>query len=140
MSRLAAVLLFCLAGAFAGSPAVAQDAASPAIRSVIQDQLGAFTKDDAAGAFGYASPGIQRMFGTPEIFMDMVRQGYPPVHRPQGYTFGTLRLEPDGPVQEVIITDAAGTQWLALYSMELQPDGTWKISGCSLVKAPPNTA
>ena len=58
----------------------------------------------------------------------------------RSYTFGTLRLEPDGPVQEVIITDAAGTQWLALYSMELQPDGTWKISGCSLVKAPPNTA
>ena len=89
MSRLAAVLLFCLAAAFAGSPAVAQDAASPAICSVIQDQLGAFTKDDAAGAFGYASPGIQRMFGTPEIFMDMVRQGYPPVHRPQCYTFGS---------------------------------------------------
>ena len=140
MSRLAAVLLFCLAAAFAGSPAVAQDAASPAIRSVIQDQLGAFTKDDAAGAFGYASPGIQRMFGTPEIFMDMVRQGYPPVHRPKSFAFGALRQEPHGPVQEVIITDAAGTQWLALYSMELQPDGTWKISGCSLVKAPPNTA
>ena len=140
MTRLAAAFFLILAGVFAGSPALAQDSANSAIRSVIQDQLGAFTRDDAAGAFGYASPGIQRMFGTPENFMNMVQQGYPPVHRPQSYVFGMLRQEPEGPVQEVVITDASGAQWLALYSMEQQPDGAWKISGCSLVKAPPNTA
>ena len=30
---------------------------------------------------------IQGMFGTPEIFMDMVRQGYQPVYRPRVFDF-----------------------------------------------------
>ena len=46
------------------------------IRGVIQGQVDAFRRDDGGAAFGYASPEIQEMFGTPDIFMDMVRQGY----------------------------------------------------------------
>jgi hypothetical protein len=34
----------------------------------------------------------------------------------------------------VQLTDEAGDTWLALYTLEKQPDGSWLISGCTLVK------
>jgi hypothetical protein len=30
------------------------------------------------------------------------------------------------------MTDAHGSVWLALYPMQQQPDGTWRIDGCQL--------
>jgi hypothetical protein len=111
-----------------------------AIRSVIESQLGAFLRDDAEGAWSHASPGIQRMFRSSDVFMGMVRQGYEPVYRPKTWAFGELRPSPEGPEQEVRIVDAGGESWVAIYTMERQPDGRWKISGCRLLKSPPNTA
>ncbi len=66
-------LLFGLAGAAQAQSLSSADRA--AIRQVIEAQVDAFRRDDGSAAFGYASPTIQGMFGTPEIFMDMVRQG-----------------------------------------------------------------
>lgn len=111
-----------------------------AIRSVIESQLGAFLRDDAQGAWSHASPGIQQMFRSSDVFMGMVRQGYQPVYRPKSWAFGELRPSPEGPEQEVRIVDAGGDAWVAIYTMEKQSDGTWKISGCRLLKAPPNAA
>ncbi|NJK33252.1 MAG: DUF4864 domain-containing protein [Deltaproteobacteria bacterium] len=37
---------------------------------------------------------------------------------------------------KVYIVDEAGISWVALYSLEQQPDGTWKISGCQLLRRP----
>lgn len=125
--------------ALASAPAKAQSAAdAAAIRDVIGAQLDAFLADDDQRAWSYASPGIQQMFRSVEIFMGMVRQGYPPVHRPKARVFEDLRDAPNGPEQDVRLTDAAGEQWIAIYTMEQQPDGSWKIAGCRLVKAPPS--
>ena len=44
-------------------------------------------------------------------------------------TFGEL-------VQPVRMTDADGRAWMALYPMEQQPDGTWRINGCQLGRLP----
>ena len=63
------------------APTLAQDLSAAdrsAIREAIQGQVDAFRRDDGEGAFGFASPSIRGMFGTSEIFMDMVRQGYQP--------------------------------------------------------------
>jgi hypothetical protein len=38
------------------------------IRSIVEQQLLAFQRDDAAVAFAFASPGIQQQFRTPESF------------------------------------------------------------------------
>ena len=57
------------------------DADRTAIRDIIQSQVDAFRRDDGDAAFGYASPSIRGMFGSSEIFMDMVRQGYQPAAR-----------------------------------------------------------
>lgn len=114
-------------------PADLPDADRAAIRSVIRSQIDAFRRDDGAAAFGYASPGIQQMFGDAATFMQMVRRGYAPVYRPGAVAFGAL-VESDGkPVQRVELTAPDGTHDLALYFMEREPDGTWRIDGCMLV-------
>lgn len=112
------------------------DADRAATRSVIERQIEAFRSDDAAGAYALASPTIQRMFPSEGRFLDMVREGYRPVYRPRSYDFGELREMGTGLEQAVGVQDAAGVDWDAIYSLERQADGSWKISGCRLVKRP----
>lgn len=113
------------------------DAEATEFQRIITSQLNAFSADDGATAYGFAAPNIQRLFPTPEVFMSMVQKGYAPVYRRQSYAFGRIGNEMGGqPTQHVTIIDANGKAWTALYAMERQPDGSWKISGCSLVEAP----
>jgi uncharacterized protein DUF4864 len=138
MSRLllAGMLFLCgLSAALAqGDPAPASPADAAAIRAVIEHQLAAFQRDDAAAAFSDASPGIQAKFGTPDIFMDMVRAGYQPVYRPRETEFRELVAGPEGLVQKVLFVGPDGRQVLAMYSMEREDDGSWRISGCVLLE------
>ena len=100
MARFAVFLLLLLTAA----PAEAQQVAPSdraAIASVIRDQIAAFKVDDASRAFGYASPGIQAKFGTPEEFLNMVRTGYGQVYRAAEVTFRDITLEQGVPVQAV---------------------------------------
>jgi hypothetical protein len=69
-------------------------------------------------------------------FMQMVRSGYRPVYRPSRFTFGEVTQEREGrPTQQVTIIDENGKAWSALYTFERQPDGSWKIIGCTLVES-----
>lgn len=108
----------------------------PEIRQVIASQLEAFGRDDGPGAFAFASPGIREKFQTPEIFMAMVRRHYAPVYRPREVSFRQLHAGPRGPVQEVLLVGPDGRSVVALYFMERQPDGSWKIDGVRLIEAP----
>ncbi|MEZ5670282.1 MAG: DUF4864 domain-containing protein [Alphaproteobacteria bacterium] len=133
-------VLFALAIALAVqvAPARAQglaDSDRAAIAAVIESQLEAFRSDDGAKAFSYASPGIRSMFQTPEFFMDMVRNGYAPVYRPQSHAFRDLDLSGSLPVQDVYLVGPDGTPVIARYTMERQPDGSWRIAGCQLIDA-----
>jgi len=111
-----------------------------AIRSVIERQLEAFQRDDATAAFAFAAPGIQARFGTPEAFMDMVKRAYQPVYRPREKEFRALTSGEEGPVQKVLLVGPDGRLVLALYSMEREADGSWRISGCVLVEAEERTS
>jgi len=121
-------------------PALAQslldDDNRQAIRSVIQAQLDAFQADDAETAFSFATPGIQARFRDPETFMGMVRSGYQPVYRPGSVLFQELVPFADSVAQQVLITDESGRSVLAVYPMEQQNDGSWRIAGCYLRPAP----
>jgi hypothetical protein len=111
-----------------------------AAQSTIEQQLQAFLADDAATAYSFAAPGIKAMFPTQDVFMEMVRRGYAPVYRPQSYSFGELEETAAGLQQVVDIIDSAGVQWTALYTLARQPDGSWKITGCYLIRKPGETA
>jgi hypothetical protein len=131
-----AVLLTLATAMAPASRADELDSAAAAIRSVIENQMAAFKVDDGQAAFAFASPDIQAQFQTPDIFMSMVKIGYAPVYRPQSVEFLELMQAERGPVQVVHIVGPDGRAVLALYSMEQQPDGSWRIDGCTLTAAP----
>ena len=129
--RIFVLLLTLLLGLSA--PARADDVA--AAQNIIRSQEQAFSRDDAAAAYSYASPALQEVFQRPEIFMMMVQQGYAPVYRHKSFEFGEARVADGTIAQRVHIIDANGEAWEALYTLERQPDGSLKITGCSLLKA-----
>jgi len=130
---IATILVLALAPALAGAQAVS-DADARAVRDVIEAQLDAFKRDDAARAFSYATPGIRATFGSAETFMAMVREQYAVVYRPRSVSFDAPMIAGVEMVQPVHMTDADGRAWLALYPMEKQPDGSWRINGCHLAR------
>jgi Domain of unknown function (DUF4864) len=130
--RAIALLAFMLFGLAA--PASAGDGVAAA-QGVIRSQAEAFGRDDAAAAYSYAAPAIHDMFPQADIFMTMVQRSYAPVYRHKSFEFGEARVEGSWIAQRVHIVDANGEAWEALYTLEAQPDGTFKITGCSLLKA-----
>ncbi|OCK58251.1 DUF4864 domain-containing protein [Bradyrhizobium sp. LMTR 3] len=130
MRVLALVLAFLIG---LGTPALADDVATA--QSVIRAQEQAFIRDDAAAAYSHAAPEIRQIFPQADIFMQMVRQGYAPVYRHKSFEFGEGRAAGGDIAQRVHIVDDNGEAWEAMYTLEQQPDGSLKITGCSLLKA-----
>jgi len=128
IALLAVVLLGLAAPACAGDDVAAA-------QSVIRSQAEAFGRDDAATAYSYAAPAIRDMYPQADIFMTMVQRSFAPVYRHKSFEFGEARMEGGWIAQRVHIVDANGEAWEALYTLEAQPDGTFKITGCSLLKA-----
>ena len=125
-------LILGLATSAAAQPVVSP-ADKAAIRDVIQGQVDAFRRDDGDAAFGYASPMVQGMFGQSAIFMDMVRQGYRPVYRPQTFDFREI-VDLNGEIaQKVHVVGPDGRPVTAVYPMTQLPDGSWRINGCYLL-------
>lgn len=125
-----------LAGAAGAARADEQPAAVEVeqIRDVIAAQLEAFQRDDAQGAFSLASPGIREKLGSPERFMAMVREQYLPVYRAKKIQFREPfdMGEDEGVMQPAIVTGPDDVPVYAIYAVEQQEDGAWRISGCLL--------
>jgi len=117
-----------------GAPALAADDVAAA-QSVIKSQVDALGRDDAATAYSYAAPAIQGVFQQADIFLGMVQKSYAPVYRHKSFEFGEAKSANGQVAQRVHIIDADGTAWEALYTLEVEPDGSLKISGCVLLKA-----
>ncbi|MFI5410362.1 DUF4864 domain-containing protein [Kaistia sp. UC242_56] len=137
MTRIAFAIVFLMATSLLSTAAVATEptqAEQTQLKQLVQDQLAAFQRDDGPAAYGLAAPGIQKMFPSPDVFIGMVKQAYPPIYRPQSIAYGQVADSPIGLVQKVYVTGPDGQNWVALYRFEKQPDGSWKIAGCSLIK------
>ena len=106
------------------------------IQTAIRGQIEAFKRDDADAAFAFAAPAIREMFGTSENFIGMVRNGYAAVYRPREVEFRDLVTIEDIVVQQVLVVGPDGRPQIALYTMERQADGVWRINGCTLVASP----
>lgn len=124
---LLAVTILLPAEAFAG------DTEIKAAQGTIEAQLKAFQAGDGKLAYSYAAPTIQRIFPTADIFMGMVESAYQPVRNPRNYAFGKVEeMGANSIVQQVLITGADGKEYEAVYTLELQPDGVYRITGVSL--------
>ena len=123
-----AVCAFILLGPADAIPLNAVDEKS--VRAVVEGQLAAFANDDAAKAFSYAAPNVQRAVTSAEGFLAMVRNEYPIIYRPASVAF----LKPEGKdnqvIQRVQMLDGNGNPWLAIYSLQRQKNKAWLITGC----------
>ncbi|ATX67311.1 DUF4864 domain-containing protein [Roseinatronobacter bogoriensis] len=115
-----------------GTAAFSQD--NP-IATTITDQIAALQADDFDTAFSYASPNIKRLFGTPERFGQMVRDGYPMVHRPAEVTMLDQSQRDGRILQRVMIRDQSGRVHMLAYQM-IETDQGWQINGVQLLRAP----
>jgi DNA-binding transcriptional LysR family regulator len=130
--------LAVLLALFCAGPARAQSESDLAsIRSVIERQVEAFRAHDGKAAFAFASDGIKAMFGTPERFMEMVRQGYGAIYAPRSFAFTEARAEDERVLQIVEFDGLDGSAIAALYEMARQPDGSFKIAGVHLLRRRP---
>ncbi|WP_026317184.1 DUF4864 domain-containing protein [Ahrensia kielensis] len=106
-----------------------------AARGVITNQLEAFIARDFDLAYSFASDNIKGIFPTVEQFMAMVEGGYLPVLRPGNYAFGNTENLTEGRIkQDLLIRAPDGSDWTAIYYMQRQPDGSWKIDAVNLRK------
>jgi ketosteroid isomerase-like protein len=132
--RLITVIII-VAGAAAAARAELAAADRDAIEATISAQIEAFQRDDGDAAFAFAAPGIRAQFGDAETFMAMVQAGYNAVYRPQSVRFLSLEVTDGVPTQEVHVIGPDGVPYFALYLMERQADGSWRIGGVLLVRA-----
>ena len=108
---------------------------APDAEAVITGQLDAFSRNDAAAAFAVAAPAIKERFHDPDAFMAMVKSSYPPVYHHKTVQFGTQTRDGDQIGQTIVIVDNDNEVWGGVYTLELEGDGSWKISGCVLIKS-----
>ncbi len=133
------VLVLAATAAFAQTnPPAARisDIDRAAIRSKIEKQLDAFSRDDGVVAFALNSSKIRAMFRTPERFMSMVLGSYASLYRPKEVTFREI-VDLDGIVAQLVyVRGGDGIAVLAVYPMERGIDGEWRIDGCMLWPVP----
>jgi hypothetical protein len=103
-----------------------------AIQRVISQQRAALIAGNGGKAFGYASPGIQAQFGDATTFMSMVQTGYAPLLTARYVEFLEGAVIDGVVVQPLRLIDADNSVRVALYTMERQRNGTWRISGCRI--------
>lgn len=132
MRSLSAVLLALLLTCGVVRADEAADKAD--IQAVIGGQIEAFRADDGATAYSFAAPKLQQAFRNPDVFMSMVRSGYQPVYRPRSVIYGRFAAVAGGYAQEVLVVGPDGETYTALYALERQPDGSWRIAGCQIIK------
>lgn len=132
------LIAFCTIPAGSGGMAETRSAVKTeyqqAIRAVIERQIEAFRRDDAERAFSFAAPSIRRQFVTAENFMRMVRIAYLPVYRPKRMIFAAFR--PVGSGDMIVRTLVVGPDdrtVQAIYRLQRQDDGAWRISACLLL-------
>lgn len=108
-----------------------------AMQQVVEGQLSALAVDDGGKAYSFAAPLVHQVFPTVDVFMAMVKGGYRPVYRNSEHHFGAVAPDTLGrPAVHVMLKAEDGKHWEAVYSMEQQADGSWKIAGCYLREVP----
>lgn len=138
MRRITFAGLFLVCALLAPTgPAARADDPRAAAQDIIERQIEAFLADDMATAYSFASPGIKGIYPDEARFFEMVKKSYGPVYRPGNFAFGRGETAADGNgiIQEVLISGPDGKDWTALYVLERQPDGSWKIAGVRMIRS-----
>lgn len=104
-------------------------------QQVIDNQFNAFRARQHEEAFSYAAPALKKLFGTTDRFIGMVKSGYGAIYAARNWSFGRSRMDSGTLYQEVLLTGPKGGNWVALYALRQQEDGSWKITSVQIRKA-----
>ena len=132
-ARLWLSLVACLwLGAAGAADTTLPGAEWQAVQHVIAAQRTAIVARDADKAFSYASPRIRQQFGDAATFLSMVDAAYAPLASARYVEFLEGAVIDGLVVQPLRLIDADNTVRVALYTMERQRDGSWRIAGCQI--------
>lgn len=132
--RVASLALLLVPVAQAAPPGAATLPRSEwkAIEQVIEQQRTALIAGDGAKAIGFATPALRGQFGTPENFLRMVRGSYAALLDARATRFLEGAVIEGSVVQPLRLILSDNTVLVAIYQMEKQKDGRWRIAGCVL--------
>jgi len=102
------------------------------IRLVIVAQREALIAGDGERAVAFATPETQRRFRTGRRFLEMARETYEPLLTARDAEFLEGAVIDGTVVQPLRLVLPDDTVLVALYAVERQRDGRWRIAGCLL--------
>lgn len=100
------------------------------IKRVIAAQREALVGGDGESAFSLAAPSIRRQFGDVETFMRMVRQSYRALIEARYVEFLDGAVIAGDIVQPLRLVLPDGTVMVAIYGVQRQANGEWRITAC----------
>jgi hypothetical protein len=106
--------------------------AAQAVTLAVQSQLHAFSEDDAETAYNLATESTKNLAGTPNDFLKVIKQRFTPIYRHRHALFSEPEIIEGHALQVVQLIDHDNLVWIAIYEVEREADGKWKIDGCQL--------
>lgn len=103
-----------------------------AIRTTVERHLDALARDDIEAAFALASSRLRARAGNARAFVEMVHGSYSAVVRPRVVFFQDITMVGSMPAQRVMLLDSRGRPWTAVFPMQREADGDWRVDGCML--------
>jgi ketosteroid isomerase-like protein len=108
------------------------DSAEAAVRAIVEAQVAALAAGDAEEAFSYATPDIQKRFGSAENFLAMVRLSYSALIKAEVFEVEAAEAQGQHGAVRAHVVGKDGKAFKAIYPLLRQPDGAWRIDGCYL--------
>jgi hypothetical protein len=106
------------------------------IEGAVRAQIRAYVARDADSAFATLAPSTQRFFGRPDKFLRSIAQEVPAMLDTKRFAFLGLEQAGNRVLQQVLITDSNGHEWLAEFQLEQLDGPDWRIRGCILQSTP----
>ena len=124
-------LILCVAVGHAAAQQ-AQPSVAHAVTQVVQSQLNAFAQDDAETAFKLSTASTRQLIGTPNELLSVIKHKFAPIYRHSKAIFAKPEIINRSALQIVHLTDADNLVWIAIYQVEQEADGIWRVDGCQL--------
>jgi hypothetical protein len=105
------------------------------IENLVRAELRALIALDAEHAFSKLTPSTQSFFGKPVRFLQAIAE-VPPILQTRSFAFLGVERSVSRIVQQVLITDSLGQEWIAEFQVERQKSGDWLVEDCIVEAAP----
>lgn len=102
------------------------------IRDAIRGQILALAARDADRAYSFLAPSTKDYFADAAAFLRTLTRQMEPLAATRTYAFSEIGREATDAIQDVVLGDPKGQEWLARFTLERQPDGSWGIKSCKV--------